>query len=100
MLFVIYCATDDDLWHSLRGLWRVLTEEKLASLLGLPPLNGELFAPIDLDRCTIGNRDLLEAFWHLTWYQEGTAPPRRVNYGALDVEEFGSVYESLSISTP
>jgi hypothetical protein len=88
-------TADDDLWHSLRVLWRVLADDKLAGLLGLPPLNGELFAPIDLDHCTIGNRELLEAFWHLAWYQEGTAPPRRVNHAALDVEELGSVYESL-----
>jgi hypothetical protein len=88
-------TTDDDLWHSLRVLWRVLTDDKLAGLLGLPPLNGELFAPIDLDHCTITNRELLESFWHLAWYQEGSAPPRRVNYTALDVEELGSVYESL-----
>src|SRR5262249_19220545 len=87
-------AADDDLWHSLRVLWRVLADDKLASLLVLPALNGELFAPVDLDHCTIANRELLEAFWYLS-YQEKTAPPRRVNYGALDVEELGSVYESL-----
>ena len=33
--------------------------------------------------------------WHLVYYQERSAPPRRVNYAALDVEELGSVYESL-----
>jgi hypothetical protein len=87
-------TTDDDLWHSLRVLWRVLSDDKLASLLRLSPLNGELFAPIDLDGCTITNRALLEAFWHLA-YQEHSAPPRRVNYAALGVEELGSVYESL-----
>jgi hypothetical protein len=87
-------TTDDDLCHSLRVLWRVSTDDKLARVLRLPPLNGELFAPVDLDHCTITNRELLEAFWHLS-YQERTAPPRRVNYSALDVEELGSVYESL-----
>jgi hypothetical protein len=36
------------------------------------------------------------AFHHLTEYRESPAePPRRVNYAALDVEELGSVYESL-----
>jgi hypothetical protein len=88
-------TADDDLWQSLRVLWRVLADEKLAPLLGLPPLNGELFVPTDLDRWTITNRELLEAFWHLAWYREDAAPPRRVNYAALDVEELGSVYESL-----
>jgi hypothetical protein len=85
----------DDLWQSLRVLWRILTKEELAALLQLAPLNGDLFAPVDLDDGTISNRDLLGALWHLVYYQERAAPPRRVNYAALDVEELGSVYESL-----
>ena len=68
----------------------------MASVLGLPVLNGDLFATQAIDGCTITNRDLLDALWRLTWYQEGaTSVPRRVNYAALDVEELGSVYESL-----
>jgi hypothetical protein len=86
----------DDLWQSLRVLWKVLSNDKFAALLELAPLNGELFTPLDLDAFTLTNRDLLDAFWHLAWYQEKPAsPPRRVNYAALDVEELGSVYESL-----
>ncbi len=85
----------DDLWRSLCVLWRVVSDDTLASLLQLAPLNGELFATQDLDLYTITNRELLEALWHLAWYQHGAAPPRRVNYAALDVEELGSVYESL-----
>jgi len=86
----------DDIWCSLRVLWKVLCNEQLATFLGAPPLNGELFERIDLDHYTITNRDFLEAFWHLAYYRESSsAPPRRVNYAALDVEELGSVYESL-----
>jgi hypothetical protein len=96
----------DDLWHSLRVLWLVLVKDEpqpalnnqtLASALGLPVLNGQLFEPlVPLDDCSISNRDLLEAFWDLVYYQESpSAPPRRINYAALDVEELGSVYESL-----
>ncbi|MBI3303707.1 MAG: N-6 DNA methylase [Deltaproteobacteria bacterium] len=86
----------DDLWQSLRVLWKVLSDEKLGAFLKLAPLNGELFTPQDLDAFAVANRDLLEAFWHLAWYQENSkSPPRRVNYAALDVEELGSVYESL-----
>jgi len=49
-----------------------------------------------LDACSIANADLLEAFWHLACYRPRPGdPPRRVNYAALDVEELGSVYESL-----
>ena len=98
-------ADHDDLWQSLRVLWLVLIKEQpqpalnnqpMAVALGLPVLNGELFAPQPLDAFTISNRDLLEAFWRLAWYQDRpTSPPRRVNYAALDVEELGSVYESL-----
>ncbi|MBI4516860.1 MAG: hypothetical protein HY699_13705 [Deltaproteobacteria bacterium] len=86
----------DDLWQSLRVLWKALSDEKLAAILQLAPLNGELFAPQALDGFTLSNRDLLDAFWRLAWYQESpSAAPRRVNYAALDVEELGSVYESL-----
>lgn len=87
---------DDDLWQGLRVLWRVLCNERLASFLRVAPLNGELFDRLALDACTISNRDLLEAFRRLAWYQESpSSPQRRVNYAALDVEELGSVYESL-----
>lgn len=95
----------DDLWQSLRVLWMVLVKDDLqpalnnqplASVLGLQVLNGDLFAALDIDRYSITNLDLLSSIWHLAWYQEKTtAPPRRVNYAALDVEELGSVYESL-----
>lgn len=85
--------TDDvDLWLGLRALWVILADEPLATLLGVPPLNGELFAHQALDEALITNRDLLTAFWQLAFYD---SPPRRVNYAALDTEELGSVYESL-----
>lgn len=87
---------DDDLWQGLRVLWHLFGDDKLASILQLAPLNGELFAPTTLDGGSITNRQLLTAFWHLAWYQEReTAPATRVNYAALDVEELGSIYESL-----
>jgi hypothetical protein len=41
----------------------------------------------------------LGAFYHLVYYDEGGGP-RRVNYAALDVEELGSVYESLLDNRP
>jgi len=92
-----------DLWLGLCVLWKVLSDESpqagdkpLASLLGLPVLNGELFSHLDLDNYLITNRDFLSALWHLINYREAPgSPPRRINYAALDVEELGSVYESL-----
>jgi hypothetical protein len=85
-----------DLWLSLRTLFRLFQEDKLSVFLDLAPLNGELFATQTLDNCMLTNCDLLAAFWYLAYYQENaSAPPRHVNYAALDVEELGSVYESL-----
>ncbi len=85
--------TDDtDLWRGLCALWKILQDEDLASVLEVPPLNGDLFAHQELDEALISNRDLLNAFWPLCFYD---SPPRRVNYAALDTEELGSVYESL-----
>jgi hypothetical protein len=94
-----------DIWHGLRVLWRLLGSDArytqvekrpLAALLELPVLDGQLFAPLELDDCRISNRDLLGALWFLINYRDSpSAPPRRVNYAALDVEELGSVYESL-----
>ena len=95
----------EDLWLSLRVLWEVLRDgspvpqlggRPPAALLGLPVLDGGLFEPMDLEAWSISNRDLLEAFYHLVYYyDEGARTYRRVNYAALDVEELGSVYESL-----
>ncbi len=97
MLDVQAAWTDHpDLWLSLRTLFKLFQDDKLASVLDLAPLNGELFAGQTLDDCLVCNRDLLAGFWHLAYYKESpTAPSRRVNYAALDVEELGSVYESL-----
>ncbi|HZM04289.1 MAG TPA: N-6 DNA methylase, partial [Candidatus Saccharimonadales bacterium] len=97
MLDVKAAWTDHaDIWLSLRTLFRLFQDDKLAKILDLAPLNGELFAAQTLDGCTLSNSDLLHAFWFLAYYQErAAAPSRRVNYAALDVEELGSVYESL-----
>jgi hypothetical protein len=84
----------EDLWLGLRILFRVLQDERFGSLLGLPALNGELFAPLRADGASIRNHDLLAGVWHLSNYED-SGSVRRVNYAALDVEELGSVYESL-----
>ncbi len=91
----------DDLWCGLLVLWKVLADQDLARCLGLTALNGDLFKPILLDSCFVANRDLLRAFWHFLYYQDEAAKGlRRVNYLRLDVEELGSVYESLLDNTP
>lgn len=86
----------DDIWHGLRTVFRCLQDEKFGPFLALPALNGELFAPIALDSLNLRNSDFLTGFWHLSHYEdERTRAVRRINYSALDVEELGSVYESL-----
>ena len=88
-----------DLWHALNTIFNLFQDERLGSILNLPPLNGELFNPTktqDLLNLYLKNRDLLNAIWHISMYKESDkAPWRRINYSALDVEELGSVYESL-----
>jgi hypothetical protein len=47
-----------------------------------------------LDEYAIDNHELLQAIRQLSLYEQ-KGQSRRVNYAALDVEELGSVYESL-----
>lgn len=93
-----YFADDrhSDLWQGLLQTFRLLQDES-AALLGLSPLDGELFGPLacqHVQRANCENSSLLRAIYHLSTFTEG-AVRRRVNYAALDVEELGSVYESL-----
>jgi hypothetical protein len=70
--------------------------------LGLSPLNGDLFGSRVLNsiqECAIDNYDLLQAIRQLSLY-DSKGQQRRVNYAALDVEELGSVYESLLDFSP
>lgn len=89
----------DDLYRGLKALFEVCRREHLSRQLGIEPLNGHLFdtKPVkDLEAAELQNRDLLEALRHLSRFRdEEGGPLRRVNYAALDVEELGSVYESL-----
>lgn len=86
-----------DLWQGLRVTFRLFDENWRGKLLGLSPLNGDLFGSkslLDLDECAIDNHDLLLSVRYLSLYEQ-KGQLRRVNYGALDVEELGSVYEGL-----
>jgi superfamily II DNA or RNA helicase len=95
-----------DLWIGLTVLFRALDEPEEAEKLGLCALDGDLFAAescSDLEEARIANDRLLEALFHLSTFEpeEGRGrrtrrgPRRRVRFSALDVEELGSVYESL-----
>jgi methylase of polypeptide subunit release factors len=88
-----------DLWPALQATFRLFEAGGPGPKMGVPPLAGDLFRPLAIDalvRCTLGNDSLLGALRALNLY---THPDNgqliRVNYGALNVEEFGSVYEGL-----
>lgn len=88
-----------DLWPALLATFRLFEAGGPGAKMGVPPLAGDLFSPPAigiLARCTLGNDVLLRALRALNLY---THPDNgqliRVNYGALNVEEFGSVYEGL-----
>lgn len=86
-----------DLWQGLRVTFRLFDENWRGEVLGLSPLNGDLFGSKTLkhlDEYAIDNHELLLAIRQLSLYEQ-KGQLRRVNYGALDVEELGSVYESL-----
>jgi hypothetical protein len=99
----------DDLWQGLKQTFRLFEDSAHASQLGLTALDGELFGRfacadlIDKDG-TLGprlrNDKLLAALWRLSTFEDAegrkkSGVRRRVNFAGLDVEELGSVYESL-----
>ena len=88
-----------DLWAGLQSTFRLFASEEFGRVLEAPPLNGDLFdltKTPHLNSATVANADFLNALWSLAMYREDRrSAPRRINYSALDVEELGSVYESL-----
>ncbi|WP_172657310.1 Eco57I restriction-modification methylase domain-containing protein [Myxosarcina sp. GI1] len=87
-----------DLWQGLRVTFAIFDENWRGEILGLSPLNGDLFGSKtlqSLDECAIDNYDLLQAIRQLSLFYNDKKQLRRVNYAVLDVEELGSVYESL-----
>jgi hypothetical protein len=86
-----------DLWESLKRTFQILRNDTAAHQLGMAALNGELFGPHgcpNLEAACCRNDKLLEALRALATFDDDGVR-RRVNFGALDVEELGSVYESL-----
>jgi hypothetical protein len=86
-----------DLWVGLTQTFKLFADSNDTNPLGIPPLNGDLFSHTtipDLETAQLSNLDLLKATRWLMFYRERNIR-QRVNYAALDVEELGSVYESL-----
>lgn len=88
-----------DLWLALLSTFRLFEAGGPGEKLGVAPLAGDLFshnAIGSLLDCTLGNDVLLSCLRSLSLYDHPeTRQLIRVNYGALNVEEFGSVYEGL-----
>ena len=92
-----YGDTHGDLWAGLAQTFRLFRDDNAARQLGLSPLNGELFgreACRDIESASCTNESFLAAMLSLSTFDDNGVR-RRVNYAHLDVEEFGSVYESL-----
>jgi hypothetical protein len=89
----------EDLWISLRNSFKIFGSERLAAKLGIYPLDGELFDYSSLgilSDSSLDNHTLLECIRNLSVFEnDDTKSIIRVNYAALNVEEFGSVYEGL-----
>ena len=88
-----------DLWLALRSTFRLFEADGPGAQLGLKPLAGDLFHPDaigDLGAAQLANDTLLTCLRSLGLYEHPQNRQLiRVNYGALNVEEFGSVYEGL-----
>jgi type I restriction-modification system DNA methylase subunit len=88
-----------DLWLSLLATFRLFEAGGPGAKLGIAPLDGDLFDPNAigiLSRSTLSNDVLLGCLRALSLYQHpNNGQVMRVNYAALNVEEFGSVYEGL-----
>ena len=88
-----------DLWLALQACFRLFEADGPGAKLGIAPLAGDLFSAEAMDSlagCTLGNNVLLGCLRSLGLYRHpGSGQLIRVNYAALNVEEFGSVYEGL-----
>lgn len=83
-------------------LWQnffLYERQNFAVKLGMQALGSGIFEPGIMDlyaNCKMNNDRLLEAIYHLSYFTDlSSGQLIRVNYGALNVEEFGSVYEGL-----
>jgi hypothetical protein len=88
-----------DIWLALRSLFRLFEGDGPGAKLGVAPLAGDLFdsgAIGLLGAAHLDNQTVLECLRNLSVFEHPETHQRiRVNYAALNVEEFGSVYEGL-----
>ena len=90
---------NNDLWTSLSATFSLFGSEGLGRKIGIEPLGGDLFQSDAiglLSKSVLRNDTLLQALFDIGFYENTTTKTKvRVNYAALNVEEFGSVYEGL-----
>lgn len=87
-----------DLWEGLKSTFLIFEQGRYGEKLGIKPLGSGLFAPDALGEVKeqkLDNKTLLTVLHKLTYFENSQQQQTRVNYGDLDVEEFGSVYEGL-----
>ncbi|HUX20840.1 MAG TPA: type IIL restriction-modification enzyme MmeI [Spirochaetia bacterium] len=88
-----------DLWMTLVDNFGLYEEGEKASKLGLKPLAGDLFSAESfnlLRHLSLDNRSFAAGLNLLdSYYDEKRGVTVHVNYAALNVEEFGSIYEGL-----
>jgi methylase of polypeptide subunit release factors len=89
----------EDAWLGLNATFRLFEAGSPGHKLGVAPLAGDLFSERAiglLNNAQLDNEVLLTSFRNLSIFQHPDSKQWiRVNYGALNVEEFGSVYEGL-----
>jgi hypothetical protein len=89
----------NDHWLALMATFHLFEDGGPGGNLGIAPLAGDLFradAIGPLNQCSLDNETLLQCLRSLSLYEnQKTGQLIRVNYAALNVEEFGSVYEGL-----
>ncbi|MBY0482596.1 MAG: restriction endonuclease [Chitinophagaceae bacterium] len=91
-----------DLWQSLVSTFSLFEKKEIGEKLGIMSLQGDLFGyhaisnnQYDLHQCYLSNGVLLNIIKSLSYFENDNGVLIAVNYGGLDVEEFGSVYEGL-----
>lgn len=87
-----------NLWYHLLDSFKIFEDDEVADAFGISPLDGELFhvdALGPLNTSTLTNQALLDAIHALSTHETEQKQRTRINYHDLDVEELGSVYESL-----
>jgi type I restriction-modification system DNA methylase subunit len=92
----------NDLWQGLVSTFSLFEKKEIGQKLGIMSLQGDLFgytaiqnSYYDLHQCTLNNAVLLNIIKSLSYFENENQILIAVNYGGLDVEEFGSVYEGL-----